>query len=107
MTPARIRSRSADRGRVTLCIVGSVGQDGSVSADAEQLLALAVRLANGAASELRQRPAELHATSKSTPTDAVTVMDRRAEAVIVEGLAAARPHDHLVAEESGDNHRGA
>jgi myo-inositol-1(or 4)-monophosphatase len=78
-----------------------------VSADADQLLTLAVRLATSAASELRRRPADLEATAKSTPTDAVTVMDRRAEAVIVEGLAAARPNDRIVAEESGDNDRDA
>jgi myo-inositol-1(or 4)-monophosphatase len=34
-------------------------------------------------------------------------MDRRAEAVIVDGLSAARPGDHIVAEESGDNDRDA
>jgi myo-inositol-1(or 4)-monophosphatase len=78
-----------------------------VTTEAAELLALAERLANAAATELRQRPAELHVHAKSTPTDAVTVMDNRAEAVIVDGLSAARPQDRVVAEESGDNDRDA
>jgi myo-inositol-1(or 4)-monophosphatase len=78
-----------------------------VATDAAELLAIAERLANAAAAELRNRPDDLHAGAKSTPTDAVTVMDRRAETVILDGLAAARPHDRIVAEESGDNDRDA
>ena len=74
-----------------------------MTAEPADLLALAERLALAAAAELRHRPADLHAGAKSTPTDAVTVMDRRAETVILDGLAAARPHDRIVAEESGDN----
>jgi myo-inositol-1(or 4)-monophosphatase len=78
-----------------------------VSADPADLVALAERLAIAAAGELRKRPIDLQAGAKSTPTDAVTVMDRRAEAVILAGLAAERPHDRVVAEESGDNDRVA
>src|SRR5437868_8666230 len=80
---------------------------GRVTADPAELLAIAERLAHAAAAELRNRPHTLHADAKSTPTDAVTVMDRRAEAVVVDGLTAARPHDRIVAEESGDNDRDA
>lgn len=76
-------------------------------ADPAELATLAVRLARAAAAELRNRPTDLQAGAKSTPTDAVTVMDRRAEAVILDGLATARPHDRVVAEESGDNDRQA
>jgi myo-inositol-1(or 4)-monophosphatase len=78
-----------------------------VTADPEQLLDLATRLATAAATELRNRPNELQARAKSTPTDAVTVMDRRAEQVILDGLKNERPHDRVVAEESGDNDRDA
>ena len=77
------------------------------TADPAELLALAERLANAAAHELRNRPQMLHADAKSTPTDAVTVMDRRAELVILDGLRAERPDDRVVAEESGDNDREA
>lgn len=68
---------------------------------------LAEALARDAGATLRERPRDLGTEAKSTPTDAVTVMDRRAERVIVEGLAAARPNDRVVAEESGDNDRDA
>ncbi len=51
---------------------------------------------------LRDRPADLQASSKSTPTDTVTVMDRRAERVILDGLAAERPDDAVVTEESAN-----
>ncbi|MBV9098832.1 MAG: inositol monophosphatase [Frankiaceae bacterium] len=76
-------------------------------ADPAELLALAERLATAAAAELRKRPDDLQTGAKSTPTDAVTVMDRRAERIILDGLASARPHDRIVAEESGDNDRDA
>jgi myo-inositol-1(or 4)-monophosphatase len=49
---------------------------------------------------LRDRPQDLEARSKSTPTDAVTVMDGRAERVILDGLARERPNDAVVTEES-------
>jgi myo-inositol-1(or 4)-monophosphatase len=78
-----------------------------MSSEPRELLAVAERLAAAAAAELRRRPADLGAESKSTPTDAVTVMDRRAEAVIIAGLSELRPHDRVVAEESGDNDREA
>jgi myo-inositol-1(or 4)-monophosphatase len=51
---------------------------------------------------LRDRPADLDVQSKSTPTDAVTVMDRAAERVILDGLARERPDDAVVTEESAD-----
>lgn len=39
-------------------------------------------------------------STKSTPTDVVTVMDKAAEKVILDGLAAHRPDDAVVSEES-------
>jgi myo-inositol-1(or 4)-monophosphatase len=49
---------------------------------------------------LRERPADLQADAKSTPTDAVTVMDRAAERVVLDGLTRTRPDDAVVSEES-------
>ncbi len=65
-----------------------------------ELLSLATDLAQAAAEVLRDRPVDLEVQSKSSPTDAVTVMDRRAERVILDGLAASRPDDAVVSEES-------
>ncbi len=70
--------------------------------DPSALLRLAERLAADAAAVLRVRPAHLEATAKTSPTDAVTVMDRAAERVILDGLRRHRPHDAIVAEESGE-----
>jgi myo-inositol-1(or 4)-monophosphatase len=50
---------------------------------------------------LRERPAELDVSTKSSPTDVVTVMDRASEQLILEGLTAARPTDSIVSEEGG------
>lgn len=47
------------------------------------------------------RPEVLATGTKSSPTDLVTVMDRSAERVVLDGLAAARPDDGVLAEESG------
>jgi len=54
---------------------------------------------------LRHRPEHLRATSKSTPTDAVTEMDAASERLIVDRLLAARPGDRIVGEE-GARHEG-
>ena len=69
--------------------------------DPAELLDIAVSLARDAGDVLRRRPADLGASSKSTPTDTVTVMDRAAEKVVLDGLARLRPRDRVVAEESG------
>lgn len=73
----------------------------SASVDPGELLDLAVRLAREAATLILDRPADLGAGTKATPTDAVTVTDRASERLILAGLAEARPHDAVVAEESG------
>jgi myo-inositol-1(or 4)-monophosphatase len=49
---------------------------------------------------LRSRPDDLDVSTKSSPTDVVTVMDRKAERVILDGLATSRPDDAITSEES-------
>jgi myo-inositol-1(or 4)-monophosphatase len=71
--------------------------------DVAELLEIARDLARSAGAVVRDRPTDLHARSKSTPTDAVTVVDAAAERVIVDGLKRLRPHDRIVAEEGGDS----
>ena len=71
--------------------------------DLRELAAVAAELATAAGDVRRRRPADLQRESKTTATDAVTVMDRAAEAVILAGLRDRRPGDRVVAEESGDN----
>ena len=70
--------------------------------DPRELADIATELARAAGDVLRRRPADLGVESKTTPTDAVTVMDHAAEDVIVSALRARRPTDRIVAEESGD-----
>jgi myo-inositol-1(or 4)-monophosphatase len=67
---------------------------------AGDLLARARELAQAAGEVLRSRPADLGVTTKSSPTDVVTVMDRAAERLILDGLARARPGDAICSEES-------
>jgi myo-inositol-1(or 4)-monophosphatase len=69
--------------------------------DHGDLLEVATDLARAAGALLRHRPADLRAGSKSTPTDAVTDMDRAAERLILDALAERRPRDGVLAEESG------
>lgn len=69
--------------------------------DPSSLLDIATTLALEAGDLLLHRPAHLTAAAKSTPTDAVTAMDRAAERLILDGLAQRRPGDTVVAEESG------
>jgi myo-inositol-1(or 4)-monophosphatase len=77
--------------------------------DPEELLALAAETATATATMLaeegaRQRPEVVQ--TKSSLTDVVTAMDRRAEAMITERIRAARPGDSILGEEGGEN-RGA
>ena len=73
----------------------------------DELLAVAVELARAAAEVVRNRPDDLHVEAKTTPTDAVTVVDRAAERVILDGLSRLRPDDRVIAEESGDSDRSS
>ncbi len=79
--------------------------------DAEpgELLALALRAARAAADLITsERPVRLAADTKSSPTDLVTEMDRRAEALIAEVILGARPDDVVRGEEgTGGGHTGA
>jgi myo-inositol-1(or 4)-monophosphatase len=70
--------------------------------EADELAALASRLAHAAADVLRARTADLAVDAKSTPTDVVTAMDKAAERTILDGLTAARPDDGIVSEESAE-----
>ncbi len=72
--------------------------------DPAELVALARRLATDAGALVRagRRRGLNDVTTKSTSTDMVTEYDRRAEALIVEGILAARPHDGIVGEEGAD-----
>jgi myo-inositol-1(or 4)-monophosphatase len=68
-----------------------------------ELLPLAWRAAGLAGPFLRdERPDGLQVDSKSTPTDAVTAMDRDAEAMIAAVLLRDRPNDGLLGEEGGE-----
>jgi myo-inositol-1(or 4)-monophosphatase len=73
----------------------------TANSTAEELLSLARGLAQAAADVLRSRPADLGVTTKSSPTDVVTVMDKAAERVILDRLARERPGDEILSEESG------
>ncbi|MCU0265276.1 MAG: inositol monophosphatase [Actinomycetia bacterium] len=71
-----------------------------MTADPGELLSLAVAAATAAGRLLvDERPRDLGVGTKSTPTDVVTVMDRRAERLLVERLQAARPDDGFLGEE--------
>jgi len=66
--------------------------------DLVALAAALARRAGGIALEGR-RGGDMGATTKSSPTDIVTLYDRMCEETIVTGLADARPHDAVVGEE--------
>lgn len=79
-------------------------------ADPAELLALGTRAARVAGmllvdGGLDRRPAVVAA--KSSPTDVVTDMDRRAEALITERIRALRPADAILGEETGESAGGA
>ena len=69
--------------------------------DLARLLDLAVGLAGDAAALLRDgaQGRRSDVTTKTSTTDMVTDMDRASEALIVEGLASARPDDAVLGEE--------
>ena len=72
--------------------------------DLDELLALATDLAADAATLLVDGLDRVRAevSTKSTPTDMVTEMDRASEALIVAGIRAKRPDDGIVGEEGAD-----
>jgi myo-inositol-1(or 4)-monophosphatase len=75
--------------------------------DAGELLALAAKTAAAAARLLADEGAQARpevVETKSSLTDVVTEMDRRAEALITEQIRAARPGDAILGEEGGETH---
>ncbi|NQW72285.1 MAG: inositol monophosphatase, partial [Actinobacteria bacterium] len=67
------------------------------------LVGLAWEAAGVAAAFLHEeRPDALAIDTKSSPTDAVTEMDRGAEARLIDILLGARPTDGLIGEEGGE-----
>jgi myo-inositol-1(or 4)-monophosphatase len=70
--------------------------------DAAKLCDLAVSVAREAGELLASRAGQVEvAATKSSPTDVVTEMDRRAEALIRARILAARPDDAILGEEEG------
>ena len=68
--------------------------------DLDALLLLAVQVATETASMLvDERPTHLGFATKSTPTDVVTVMDTKAERLLLDRIAASRPDDGFLGEE--------
>ncbi|MDQ6797481.1 MAG: inositol monophosphatase [Actinomycetota bacterium] len=69
--------------------------------DLTVLLELSTRLATDAGALLLEGRASVQAdaATKTSATDMVTDMDRASEALIVDGLIRARPHDGILAEE--------
>jgi myo-inositol-1(or 4)-monophosphatase len=82
-----------------------------VSAVTADELAQLAELARSMAAEtgamlLHDRPRRMQVGTKSTPTDVVTEMDTRAEALLVDRIRAARPDDGVLGEEgSADSGR--
>ena len=75
--------------------------------DATDLLALAADAAGAAARLLADQGAQSRpevVETKSSLTDVVTEMDRRAEALITERIRAERPGDAILGEEGGETH---
>jgi myo-inositol-1(or 4)-monophosphatase len=71
-------------------------------ADPTELVVLAERVARAAGGLLLQRPTDLGVSTKSSPTDVVTVMDRASERLLVDGLLEVRPDDGILGEEGGE-----
>jgi myo-inositol-1(or 4)-monophosphatase len=73
------------------------------SASPAELLEIAVGAAREAGELLASRSGDVAvAATKSSPTDVVTEMDRRAEDLITSRILAARPGDAILAEEGGE-----
>ncbi len=74
-----------------------------MSGSRAELLRLALEVAEVAGAFVRdERPDDLQPSgTKTSDTDVLTVMDTRAEALIVGAIMAARPHDGVLGEEDG------
>jgi len=81
---------------------GPVGGSAGGTADDAALLAVAVNAARSAGELLASPGGQVSvAAVKSSPTDVVTEMDRRAEELIRSRILAARPGDAILGEEGG------
>jgi myo-inositol-1(or 4)-monophosphatase len=75
---------------------------GQATPDPRELLAIAVNAADAAGRLLADGDGRVSvAATKSSPTDVVTEMDRRAEELIRSRISAARPGDAILGEEGG------
>lgn len=72
--------------------------------DPAALLAVAVRVAAGAAELVSAHRAEAreHVSTKSSPTDVVTAIDKASETYVIEQLKTLRPGDAVLGEEGGE-----
>jgi myo-inositol-1(or 4)-monophosphatase len=85
--------------------VSAPSRPGPGAPDPQELLALADQTATAAATLLAEEGAQQRpevAATKSSLTDVVTEMDRRAEQLIRERILAARPGDTILGEEGGE-----
>jgi myo-inositol-1(or 4)-monophosphatase len=73
------------------------GELAALAALAQEVAAEAGRLL------LHDRPRHMHVGTKSTPTDVVTEMDTRAEALLVSRIRAERPDDGVLGEEGSSD----
>lgn len=73
--------------------------------DINEVLELALKIAQRAGELLVNRPASWELTVKSTAIDIATQMDHASEKLIVEAILAARPNDGIIGEE-GANRTG-
>lgn len=78
------------------------------SGELDELAALAVELADGAAEQVRNAAgSELTIASKTTATDLVTDADRRVERWLIDELRRRRPGDAVLGEEGGSRSAAA
>ena len=68
----------------------------------DELLELALQIAQQAGRLLVDRPASWELTSKSTAIDIATQMDMASEKLIVSAILAARPEDGIIGEEGAE-----
>ena len=68
----------------------------------DELLDRAMAAASAASDLLMDRPTDLGIESKSTPTDAVTIMDKRSEQLLVAQLLDGRETDGVLGEEGAE-----
>jgi myo-inositol-1(or 4)-monophosphatase len=71
----------------------------SAAFDLDEILALAISVAESAGAWLMQRPEVLDVHQKTSAVDFATQMDHASEKLIVERLLAARPNDGIIGEE--------